>query len=59
MEIYKEEKFDLPHWYQSELTINHQFIEYKKNHYCSVNNSILSVSYKRECKQFVNLANKY
>jgi len=31
MEIYKEEKFDLPHWYQSELTINHQFIEYKKN----------------------------
>jgi len=31
MEIYKEEKFDLPHWYQSELTINHEFIEYKKN----------------------------
>jgi len=29
------------------------------NHYCPVNNSILSVSYKRECKQFVNLANKY
>lgn len=28
-------------------------------HYCPVNNSILSVSYKRECKQFVNLANKY
>jgi len=37
MEIYKEEKFDLPHWYQSELTINHQFIEYKKNHCCPVN----------------------
>jgi len=29
------------------------------SHYCPVNNSILSVSYKRECKQFVNLANKY
>ena len=34
-------------------------LKYKKIHYCPVNNSILSVSYKRECKQFVNLANKY
>ena len=32
---------------------------FKMDHYCPVNNSILSVSYKRECKQFVNLANKY
>ena len=29
MEIYKEEKFNLPHWHQGEFTINHQFIEYK------------------------------